>query len=123
MKMKTKIGLVVLMSVWLFVLLLIFSINQNRRLNQLFTVEKVFYKKNARNNFKIPVYCDKFIILTTINEPTDHVKYINDALYGWCLIVVADKKTPVDWHYKNVATHKRSKFRKFSLKRTINEQL
>ena len=46
--------------------------------------------------------CTKWIILTTINQPTDHLKYINDASYGWCVLVVGDKKTPPDWNYRQV---------------------
>ena len=46
--------------------------------------------------------CTKWIILTTINQPTDHLKYINDASYGWCVLVVGDKKTPPDWNYREV---------------------
>ena len=26
---------------------------------------------------------------------------MSDALYGWCLIVIGDRKTPPDWTYKN----------------------
>ena len=52
-------------------------------------------------SLKLPLYCQKFIILTTINTPTPNVKYVSDALYGWCLLVVGDKKTPKDWSYKN----------------------
>ena len=48
--------------------------------------------------------CEKVIVITTINEPTINVKYMRDALYGWCLLVVFDKKTPTNWSYKNVFT-------------------
>jgi hypothetical protein len=46
--------------------------------------------------------CEKFVILTSINEPTEHVKYINDALVDWCLIVVGDTKTPKNYSYKHL---------------------
>jgi hypothetical protein len=52
-------------------------------------------------SIKIPQFCEKFVILTTINKPTPNVKYMSDALYGWCLIVVGDRKTPPGWSYKN----------------------
>jgi hypothetical protein len=57
--------------------------------------------KNSEISIRIPIYCQNYIILTTINIPTKDVKYIKDALYGWCLIVVGDKKTPLDWKYKD----------------------
>ena len=42
----------------------------------------------------------KFIVCTTINEPT---KALEDfaKLKGWKLIVVGDTKTPKDWHIEN----------------------
>jgi hypothetical protein len=46
--------------------------------------------------------CVKAVILTTINYPTEQVKYIRDAHPDWCVIVAGDKKTPRDWKYKNV---------------------
>ena len=61
------------------------------------TIESI----NATVLAPLPPNCDKFVILTSIYPPTNDVKYINDALYGWCLIVVGDKKTPLDWSYKS----------------------
>jgi hypothetical protein len=58
-------------------------------------------KKNILDEKKVRI-CEKWIILTTINQPTDDVKYINDASYGWCVLVVGDKKTPSNWNYKDV---------------------
>ena len=43
--------------------------------------------------------CDKWIILTSINHPTEHIKYMNDALHGWCLLVLGDSKSPANWNY------------------------
>lgn len=45
--------------------------------------------------------CDRWIVITSINEPTDHVKYIQDALIDWCLVVVGDSKSPSNWAYKD----------------------
>ena len=87
------------------------NINQNQNVNN----EKEIIEKIEKNNpvvnddnlknsgisIRIPIYCQNYIILTTINMPTKDVKYIKDALYGWCLIVVGDKKTPLDWKYKD----------------------
>jgi len=52
--------------------------------------------------FKLPNDCKKFIIITSINLPTSNIKYMHDAFYSWCLIVVGDEKTPKDWRYKNI---------------------
>jgi hypothetical protein len=118
----TKVSTLALISVWLFILLLFFNLQAITKLNQIFKInhltdinESNFKKENqilnepSINNYKnedistkIPVYYDKFIIITTINEPTEHLKYINDALYGWCLLVIGDKKTAPNWKYKNV---------------------
>ena len=46
--------------------------------------------------------CEKWIVITTISLPTEDVKYIHDTAFDWCVVVVADKKTPSDWSYKNV---------------------
>ena len=49
-----------------------------------------------------PTKCVKWIVITTISLPTNHVKYIRDSSMGWCVVVVADKKTPDDWNYRDV---------------------
>ena len=41
---------------------------------------------------------DKWIVLTTINPPTDDVKKLTD-IEGWKVVVVGDTKTPADWRY------------------------
>lgn len=46
--------------------------------------------------------CDKWIVITTIRNPTEHVKYIQDAMFEWCLVVVGDRKSPFKWRYKDV---------------------
>ena len=40
-------------------------------------------------------------MITSISEPTDHVKYVQDALFEWCLVVVGDSKSPSNWKYKD----------------------
>ena len=45
--------------------------------------------------------CEKWIILTSVNYPTEHIKYMKDALHGWCLLVLGDTKSPHDWNYKD----------------------
>lgn len=43
---------------------------------------------------------DKWIVVTTINYPTPALKKLAQ-LPDWRLVVVADKKTPTDWHLGN----------------------
>ncbi len=43
---------------------------------------------------------DKWIVVTTINYPTAALKQLAQ-LPDWHLVVVADKKTPCDWHLDN----------------------
>ncbi len=40
-------------------------------------------------------------MITSISEPTEHVKYLQDALFDWCLIVLGDSKSPQRWAYKD----------------------
>ena len=61
-------------------------------------------EKKLEGSLRLADNCEKVIVITTINEPTMNVKYMRDALYGWCLLVVFDKKTPTNWSYKNVFT-------------------
>lgn len=44
---------------------------------------------------------DRFIVITSINYPTEAVKKWS-KIEGWQVLVVADLKTPIDWHYENV---------------------
>lgn len=41
---------------------------------------------------------EKWIVITTINAPTDDVKKLAD-IEGWKVVVVGDTKTPIDWRY------------------------
>jgi hypothetical protein len=43
----------------------------------------------------------KFLIITSIFEPTEAVKKFAE-IDGWQLVVVGDKKTPAGWQYPNV---------------------
>ena len=42
----------------------------------------------------------KFLVLTTVNPPSDPVKKFA-SLQDWNVVVVADKKTPIGWKAKN----------------------
>jgi hypothetical protein len=44
---------------------------------------------------------DKWIVVTTINEPTDAVKKLA-ALSEWRVVVIGDTKTPPSWAWQNV---------------------
>ena len=43
---------------------------------------------------------DKWIVVTSINEPTDQIKYLAN-IDQFQLLVVGDKKTNQSWHWKN----------------------
>lgn len=45
---------------------------------------------------------EKYIILTTINYPTEGIETIAETKSDWNIIAVADRKTPADWNCKNV---------------------
>jgi len=51
---------------------------------------------------KLPgaVNSEKWVVVTTINYPTDAVRTIA-SLPGWRVVIVADKKTPKDWELEN----------------------
>lgn len=55
-----------------------------------------------KTKIKLNIECQKWVIITTINEPTEHVKYLHDALFDWCLVVLGDSKSPPLWHYKEI---------------------
>lgn len=39
---------------------------------------------------------DKWVVVTTINMPTDDVKMLA-SMHGWKVVVVGDTKTPLSW--------------------------
>jgi STELLO glycosyltransferases len=43
----------------------------------------------------------KFIIITSINYPTPALQKFSE-IEGWQVVVVADRKTPIDWNLENV---------------------
>ena len=44
---------------------------------------------------------DKWLVVTTISEPTEDVKKLA-KIEGWRLLVVGDKKTPEGWKYVSI---------------------
>lgn len=44
----------------------------------------------------------KFIIITTINYPTEGVKKIATNCQDWNLLIIGDKKTPSDWNWEGI---------------------
>jgi len=51
------------------------------------------YKSNQNKH-------DEWIVITSINEPTDQIKYLAN-IDQFQLLVVGDKKTNQSWHWKN----------------------
>ncbi len=53
-----------------------------------------------------PLLCDaikpasRWVVVTTINHPTKALEKLA-ALKDWRVVVVGDKKTPIDWHLEN----------------------
>ncbi|RCN47518.1 hypothetical protein ANCCAN_06415 [Ancylostoma caninum] len=65
-------------------------------------MEKVRQPAINQQLYKLPApVSDKWIVVTSINYPSEDVKRLA-SLKGWNLVVVADRKTPADWHYDNV---------------------
>jgi hypothetical protein len=45
----------------------------------------------------------KWIVVTTVNSPTEAIVKISAlAKKGWSVVVVGDKKTPENWNYENI---------------------
>ena len=67
------------------------------------TLRTIILNNNEENKAEVIVYnkiehgklsnCNEWIIVTSINYPTEHVKYIHNALNDWCVIVAGDKKS------------------------------
>lgn len=84
-------------------LLMVFNLNVLNLKNFLISrINTVNLENKFTINEKRAKKCEKWIIMTTINHATEHVKYVSDASYGWCVLVVGDKKTPDSWSYKEV---------------------
>mmetsp|Transcript_19527 Transcript_19527/g.31988 ORF Transcript_19527/g.31988 Transcript_19527/m.31988 type:complete len:873 (-) Transcript_19527:419-3037(-) len=47
------------------------------------------------------LYTVPWAVITTINPPTEDVRMVASRP-GWNVVVVADRKTPIDWHVPNV---------------------
>ncbi|QOY85214.1 STELLO glycosyltransferase family protein [Paludibaculum fermentans] len=44
----------------------------------------------------------RWIVVTTINPPTETVRRLAELCPEWQILVVGDRKTPPDWHYPGV---------------------
>lgn len=55
------------------------------------------------SSYKRNVIADKWIIVTSINGPTEDLKKLSE-IDGWKLLVVGDRKTPKDWKYVCIYT-------------------
>jgi len=65
------------------------------------SVSDIIEPKRLDGSLRLSDKCEKVIVVTTINDPTSDLAYMRDALYGWCILVVFDKKTPQNWSYKD----------------------
>lgn len=77
---------------------------QKEKLKQ--TISTSRYNQLRKNLKLTNTKGDKWIILTTINYPNEHVKYLHDVFVNnyndWNLLVLGDKKTPKNWNYKRI---------------------
>ncbi|PAV87139.1 hypothetical protein WR25_10658 isoform E [Diploscapter pachys] len=70
-----------------------------------------FKESGSLINSKMPtIVSNRWIVLTTVNQPTKDVKYLA-TLSKWNVVVVADLKTPKNWtldrvHFLSVETQK-----------------
>lgn len=77
------------------------SVNSyTNEINKNFYFNSKFSKTNEINLTKNN--CEKWIILSSIEYPNDQIKYLRDSSFGWCFLVVAHFKTPVNWEYKDI---------------------
>ncbi|VDO17806.1 unnamed protein product [Haemonchus placei] len=63
--------------------------------------------EECRKKFSLPLpepVSDKWIVVTSIRYPSEDVKRLA-SLDGWNLVVVADVKTPKDWHLDAPGVH------------------
>ncbi|MBD2043806.1 STELLO glycosyltransferase family protein [Microcoleus sp. FACHB-672] len=54
------------------------------------------------NETRFAMKDNKFIVITSINYPTEGVTKIAQLCQDWNIILVGDKKTPTDWSYEGV---------------------
>jgi hypothetical protein len=45
---------------------------------------------------------NKYIVITTVGDPSEGIRKIAKTCRDWNVIVVGDKKTPADWRYEGV---------------------
>uniref|UniRef100_A0A914WT72 Uncharacterized protein n=1 Tax=Plectus sambesii TaxID=2011161 RepID=A0A914WT72_9BILA len=64
------------------------------------TFRRLFDRHGSRGTPAKTRNSDKWIVITTISLPTDAVRVLADQP-GWRVVVVADKKTPIDWDFFN----------------------
>jgi hypothetical protein len=86
-KMKKK-----LFFIFLYAIILLTVINSLLKYQT--EIESPKYRSNHNKH-------DKWIVVTSINAPTDQIKYLAN-IDQFQLLVVGDKKTNQSWHWKNV---------------------
>ncbi|WKY01552.1 hypothetical protein Q1695_015509 [Nippostrongylus brasiliensis] len=81
---------------------------------------ETFWSRNLFSFFNLPVpVSDRWIVVTSINYPTEDVKRLA-SLTDWNLVVVGDRKTPPDWqldsvHYLSMEIQEKLGFRMSSV--------
>ncbi len=86
--MKTKLFYIIFL--YTIILLAIFNSLLKYRTKQ------EFPNSNSNQNRH-----DKWIVVTSINDPTDQIKFLAN-IDRFQLLIVADKKTNQSWHWTNV---------------------
>ena len=85
-----------------FVLVLLYYLQISRPLRNRNDILFSTIFKNNRSSLvaRNITYKEKWIIVTSVNEPTDQIKQLA-AIKDFQLLVVGDKKTNQSWSYKN----------------------
>ena len=64
-------------------------------------LEKLTKSHKSNFSYKKPKVCDNWVVVTTIFPPSESVKKAA-GLDGWCLVVVADKKSSLSYDLDNI---------------------
>jgi hypothetical protein len=86
----------------IFVFLIIFLVYSIKPFYNNTNNVEISYLKHSLMNVALIKNCSKWIVLTTINEPSDSVKYLRDSTFDWCFVSISDIKTIQNWKYKDI---------------------
>ncbi|EPB66617.1 hypothetical protein ANCCEY_14291 [Ancylostoma ceylanicum] len=86
----------------IIIVLLILTFYRDDYMSSQHPIPDTITETSTGQKYKLPTpVSNKWIVVTSINYPSKDVKRLA-SLKGWNLVVVADRKTPPDWHYDNV---------------------